>query len=74
MMGGHQSASLTANTATVTTMSIPSANNGIPNVARGWPVSESMPTMPIASPSGREISPRSFDEPSTAVTATSARA
>ena len=31
-----------------------------------------MPTMPIARPSNSEIAPRSFDEPSTAVTATSA--
>ncbi len=31
-----------------------------------------MPTMPIASPSTSEIAPRSFDEPSTAVTATNA--
>ena len=44
----------------------------MPNVARGCPVSESMPTMPIASPSSSEIMPRIFDEPSTAVTATSA--
>ena len=31
-----------------------------------------MPTMPIANPSTSEIAPRSFDEPSTAVTATRA--
>ena len=56
----------------MTTMSMPSESCGRPNVARGWPVRKSMPTMPIASPSSSEIAPRSLDEPSTAVTATSA--
>ncbi len=51
---------------------MPSDNSGIPNVARGWPVRKSIPTTPIARPRNSEIAPRSFDEPSTAVTATSA--
>ena len=67
------SASPTAKIATaITTMSMPSASSGMPKVARGCPVSESMPTIPIASPNSSEISPRIFDEPSTAVTATKA--
>ena len=67
------SASPTAKIATaITTMSMPSDSSGSPNVARGCPVSESMPTMPIASPSSSAMAPRSLDEPSTAVTITSA--
>jgi hypothetical protein len=56
----------------MTTMSIPSDNCGIANVALGCPVRKSMPTMPIASPRNREIAPRILEAPSTAVTATRA--
>ena len=68
-----QRASPSAKIATaMMTMSMPSESCGIPNVARGWPVRKSIPTTPIARPRNSEIAPRIFDEPSTAVTATSA--
>ena len=40
----------------------------MPSVSRAWPVCMSMPTSPMAKPSNRLTSPRSIDEPSTAVT------
>ena len=44
----------------------------MPKVSRGCPLTESIPTRPMARPMVREMNPRSRDVPSTAVTATKA--
>ena len=66
-----QSASPTAKMPTATTTtSMPSASCGMPKVSRCWPVTESMPTRPMASPMTSEAKPAdAWTMPSTAVTA-----
>lgn len=46
-----------------TTMSIPSANSGLPKVRRGWPVC--VPTKPIATPRNSAMNHRNRETPST---------
>ncbi len=63
------SASPTANRPTATiTMSIPLPSWSTPNVSRDWPVSWSMPTKPISSPTASEEKPRINDRDVSAVT------
>ena len=62
-------ASPTANSPTATiTMSMPLPSWSTPNVRRDWPVSWSIPTNPISSPSASDVMPRMSDVRVSAVT------
>ena len=66
-----QSASPTAKMPTATTTtSMPSASCGMPRVSRCWPLTASIPIVPMTRPISSEAKPRTRDAPSTAVTAT----
>jgi hypothetical protein len=63
------SASPTANSPTATiTMSIPLPSWSTPNVSRDCPVSWSIPTNPISSPTASEANPRIIERDVSAVT------
>ena len=63
------SASPTANSPTATiTMSMPLPSWSTPNVSRDCPVSWSMPTNPISSPTASDVNPRISERDVSAVT------